>query len=181
MDVLLSILKNPFFWGLVVGLVFAGMALWGHWKTKRDFARYKKMLSDKMEIESDNHRKLKEEKEKLARENENLRLKVGSGGNHSVRELEREVEIFARAEKSMVVNAPGFAAAWESAKASAHDELVSEERGRSIPKRIFRKFFGSESALSGTDAEQRPSLPDKSGSSSENRRQRSEETAERSS
>lgn len=158
MDFLLPILKSAFFWGLLTGLFFAGMALWSHWKTLREFSRYKKMLSDKMELEADNHRKLKEEKEKLAQENENLRVKVGSGGNNPVRDLERELEIYARAEKSMIISAPGFGAAWESAKSSAHEEIVAEERGKSIPKRIFRKFFRGEGAL----ADGRSLLPDRS-------------------
>ena len=41
----------------------------------------------------------------------------------------------------MVVNAPGFAPAWESAKDAAHHELREEEQGKSLPRRIFRKFF----------------------------------------
>lgn len=149
MDILLPILKSAYFWGLVTGLFFAGMALWSHWKTKREFSRYRKMLSDKMEIEADTYRKTKEEKERLAQENENLRVKVGSGGNNPVRDLERELEIYARAEKSMIISAPGFGAAWESAKAVAHDEILGEERGKSIPKRIFRKFFRADGVPAG--------------------------------
>ena len=32
---------------------------------------------------------------------------------------------------------PGFAAAWENAKAEAMRELEDEERGKSVPKRLF--------------------------------------------
>lgn len=159
MDIILPILKSAFFWGLITGLFFAGMALWGHWKTKLEFGRYKRMLSDKMEIEADNYRKIKEEKERLAQENENLRVKVGSGGNNPVKDLERELEIYARAEKSMIISAPGFGAAWESAKAASHDEILAEERGKSIPKRIFRKFFRPDAAPS-SESGNRALLPD---------------------
>jgi hypothetical protein len=37
---------------------------------------------------------------------------------------------------------PGFAPAWETAKAEAHTELVEEESGRSAPRRIFSRLFG---------------------------------------
>lgn len=160
-----------------MGLFFAGMSVWTHWKTKREFARYKKMLGDKMEIEADNYRKLKEEKEQLSRENENLRVKVGTGGNNPVRELERELEIYARAEKSMTINAPGFGGAWESAKSAAHDEVLEEERGKSIPKRIFRRLFRGETAPSGDRPGERHALPDLSRASGDGKGRRAEERA----
>ncbi|MEM0969310.1 MAG: hypothetical protein AAGJ31_08180 [Verrucomicrobiota bacterium] len=164
MEFLKPLLTSGLFWGFVAGLFLAGMSVWNHWKTKRDFGRYKKMLSDKMELESENYRKLKEEKEKLAQENENLRLKVGSStGAHSVRDLERELEIYARAEKRMIINAPGFGGAWESAKSASNDELLQEERGKSIPKKIFRKFFRADATPT---AEVVESLPEKGEASS---------------
>jgi hypothetical protein len=145
-----QILSSQFTWGLLVGFFFTGMALWGRFKTEMEFRRYKKLLGDKMELESEQYRKIKEDRERLGQENENLRLKVGSTKENPTRELERELEIFARAEKRMMVNAPGFAGAWESAKAASHDELVEEERGKSLPKKIFRKFFRSEGSPVGT-------------------------------
>jgi len=146
MDLLTTILKNPFTWGLLVGLFFAGLASWSHVKTWMEFRRYKKLLGDKMELEADQYRKIKEERERLGQENEHLRIKVGSGKDNPAKDLERELEIFARAEKRMMIQAPGFAGAWESAKAASHDELVLEERGKSLPKKIFRKFFRGEAS-----------------------------------
>ncbi|MEQ1843473.1 MAG: hypothetical protein ABL994_23950 [Verrucomicrobiales bacterium] len=156
---LTPILKSQFTWGLLVGLFFVGMTLWSHFKTRMEFRRYKKLLGDKMELESDQYRKIKEERERLGQENENLRLKVGSSKENPARELERELEIFARAEKRMMINAPGFAGAWEAAKAASHDELVQEERGKSLPKKIFRKFFRGE----GSPVVDMPVLETKSG------------------
>jgi hypothetical protein len=166
MDFLTTILKSPFTWGLLVGLFFAGLAAWGHFKTWMDFRRYKKLLGDKMELEADQYRKLKEERERLGQENENLRIKVGTGKDNPVRDLERELEIFARAEKRMMIQAPGFAGAWESAKAAAHDELVQEERGKSLPKKIFRKFFrGDASPAVEVAALESKGGPDREGTS----------------
>ncbi len=141
MEFILNVIKSPFTWGLLLGLLFFGMAFWNLWKTKLEFSRYRKHLSDKMEIEADQVAKMKEDKEKLSQENENLRIKVGSTKDTPAKELERELEIFARAEKAMILNAPGFAQAWESAKSVAMDEILEEERGKSLPRRIFKKFL----------------------------------------
>ena len=146
MDFLNSIFTSEAFYGfvggLIVGAIFIGMALMNHWKTRRELKRFQKMLNDKLQLEADHMSGLKGEIETLKNENENLRMKVNSGNNRdSAHTLERELEIFARAEKTMVKNAPGFAPAWQTAKEGAATEIEEEERGKSLPRRIFRKFF----------------------------------------
>jgi hypothetical protein len=42
----------------------------------------------------------------------------------------------------MLINVPGFAPAWETAKSEAHADLVDEESGKSTPKKIFARLFG---------------------------------------
>jgi len=141
-----SLSESPFLWGLATGFglgaIFCCMSLVAHWKTKRELKRYQQHLSDKLQIEAEQFSELKKASEGLKAENENLRLKIGAGKtSDSVESLDRELEIYARAERRMVVNAPGFAGAWETAKASAHEEIQEEERGKSLPRRIFKKFF----------------------------------------
>jgi len=80
---------------------------------------------------------------RLRKENENLRVKVASFNEFPERRLERELEIYARAEKRMVVGVPGFAGPWESAKQDALAEIQGEEAGQSLPKRVFAKLFPS--------------------------------------
>ena len=63
------------------------------------------------------NRQLSHEVSTLA--NENLRLKVAQMAEKPNAKLEHELEVLARAEKSMMINAPGFAPAWETAKAAA--------------------------------------------------------------
>ena len=46
----------------------------------------------------------------------------------------------------MLVQVPGFAPAWETAKTEAHTELAEEEAGQSAPRRIFSRLFGTSSA-----------------------------------
>lgn len=143
MDFIKQVASQPFFWGLALGLVFCGLSLWAHFKTKLELKRYRRHLSDKLEIEAQHLTDLKTEKDKLKEQNENLRLKTKGGNSSPGQNLERELEIFARAEKSMYVSAPGFSGAWENAKTAALEEVEEEEDGKSLPRKIFRKFFSA--------------------------------------
>lgn len=137
---------NTFVYGFLLGSVFLLMALWNHWKTKREFGRYKTHLSDKLELDSRNLQELNKERTRLTQENENLRVQIARLNERPDNKLQREVEILARAEKHMMMNAPGFAPAWEMAKSQAATSLQAEEAGQSFPQRIFRKLLGTPSS-----------------------------------
>lgn len=142
MDLLKTILTHWFFWGFVLGFFLCILSVLSHQKTKREFRRLKGHLGDKLEIEAEKLGEMKSQIDTLKTENENLRMKVNSGRVQSdVTSLERELELYARAEKVMVMNAPGFAQAWEKAKEAALCELEAEESGKSLPRRIFKRFF----------------------------------------
>jgi len=136
-------LIHPFALGLELGLVFTALVSFRLWREKGELKRFKRHLSDKLEIEAETLNRLKREAETLRKENDNLRLQVGSMNQTQEVRLVRDLEIFARAEKRMIVSAPGFAPAWENAKAEAQAELADEEAGRSLPKRVFSKLFGA--------------------------------------
>ena len=137
-----EILSSHFVWGLALGLLFAVLSAWSHFKTKREYKRYRRHLSDKLELEARQYELLRKEKETLTKENENLRLRVGQLNEKPDMKQSRELEIFARAQKMMMVQAPGFAGAWEQAKTAAAEEMAAEDQGRSLPKRIFSRLFG---------------------------------------
>jgi hypothetical protein len=136
-----QILVNPFTWGLLLGLVFTALALYRLVWLKSEFKRYKRHLSDRLEIDAESHQKGRSELDRLKKENENLRVKIASLIDFPERRLERDLEIYARAEKRMVVGVPGFAAPWESAKHDALLEIQGEESGQSLPKRVFARLF----------------------------------------
>lgn len=136
---------HTFGYGFLLGCVFLVLAMWGHWKTKREFSRYRRHLSDKLELDSRNVQELNKERTRLAQENENLRVQVARLNEKPENKLQREVEILARAEKQMMINAPGFAPAWEMAKSAAMASIETEERGLSFPQKIFRKLLGPSS------------------------------------
>jgi hypothetical protein len=132
---------HPFALGLYLGLIFAALALLRSWRIGRELKRYQRHLSDKVELEGDAIKRVRLDQEALRKENENLRIKVAGLNEMPDRRVQRDLEIFARAEKRMLISAPGFAPAWENAKSAATGEIEEEEAGRSLPKRIFGKVF----------------------------------------
>lgn len=137
---------NTFVYGFLLGCIFLGISLWNHWQTKREFRRYRNHLSDKLELDSKQIQDTNKERARLAQENENLRLQVARLNERSDNKMQRELEILARAEKQMVITAPGFAPAWEMAKSQALSQLEAEEKGQSFPQKIYRKLIGSGSS-----------------------------------
>ncbi len=160
-------LTYPFVWGLGLGLLLAGFLLFRLWSTKGELKRYRRHLSDKLELEADVMKQLKADKAKLEKENENLRVKVSSYNEMPDRRAQRDLEVFARAEKQLLVHVPGFAAPWEKAKAEAMSEVREEEEGKSVSKRVFSKLFGG------------PVLPEKTGGQEPVRRQLLEDEDDR--
>src|SRR5262245_31354594 len=98
--------------GLALGVLLLLFSMRSHWRTIRDFKRYKHMLSDKLELEQRQLKDLGSERDRLLKDNENLRVKVLQLNERADNKLARDLEIFARAEKQMKINAPGFAGAW---------------------------------------------------------------------
>lgn len=135
-------LFQPFNLGLGLGLIFTGLALWRVFRVKMELSRFKRHLSDRIELEAESVRRAKAEVEQLRRENEQLRIRVASLVDTPEWRAHRDLEVYVRAEKRMLVNAPGFAAAWENAKAAAQAELQEEDAGKSLHKRVFSRLFG---------------------------------------
>jgi len=138
-----EILVQPFYLGLELGLFCAAISLWRLMVVKWDLRRFKQHLSDRIELEADSVKKAKGELETLRRENEQLRIRVQSFNERADWKAPRDLEVYARAEKRMLMTVPGFAPAWENAKSDAIAELQSEDTGQSLPKRVFSRLFGS--------------------------------------
>jgi len=138
-----NLLLHPFTLGLGLGLIFTALALWRVIGLKLDLSRFKRHLSERLEVEAASIGKLKTDLETLRKENEQLRIRVAEFNQVPEWRAQRALEVFARAEKRMLLGAPGFAPAWENAKAAAEDELKEEEAGRSLPKRVFAKLFST--------------------------------------
>ncbi len=141
--------------GFYLGCIFLIIACYNYLRLKGELARFRRHLSDKLEIEAETMKKIKAEQENLRKENESLRVKVNALNEIPDRKLQRDLEVYARAEKRMLINAPGFAPAWETAKSDAHTDLAEEEAGKAPSKRIFARLFGggnsATAALPGRD------------------------------
>jgi hypothetical protein len=149
-----DVFLHPFALGFYAGSVFTVLALYQYFRLKAELARFRRHLSDKLEIEAEAMKKTRQDLESLRRENESLRVKVNALNEAPDRKIQRDLEVYARAEKRMLLGVPGFAPAWETAKSEAHCELVEEESGKSAPKRIFARLFGG-----GGGASERAALP----------------------
>jgi hypothetical protein len=141
----MDFLNNHFFWGLgigaalgLIGIIFTLLRLW---ETKGEVNRLRRHLSDKLELEADATGRLRKDLQELRENNEHLRMKVASLNQLPDRRQQRELEIYARAERFMVSSAPGFPAVWEEAKRNALTDLESEEAGKSLPKRVFNALM----------------------------------------
>jgi cell division protein FtsB len=141
-----EIFTHPVAIGFYIGSVFTVLALYNYIRLKGELARFRRHLSDKLEIEADTMKKVKQEQETLRKENESLRVKVNALNEIPDRKVQRDIEVYARAEKRLLLSVPGFAPAWETAKTEAQAELAEEEAGRASHKRIFARIFGGTNA-----------------------------------
>ncbi len=138
-------LHQPIFWafvgGLFLGLIVVVFLSLRFLDSKKEIRRLKRHLADKLELESEATNRLRVDLQELKQQNENLRIKVANLNQLPDRRLQRELEIFARAERWMVSSSPGFPAIWEEAKRNAIGDLEQEEHGRSLPKRMFNALL----------------------------------------
>ena len=141
MDFVIVIVKSPFVWGLAIGFGFFVYTLFRLGVSSRELSRYKRMLSDKMEVEAELTQRLKSERQKLEKENKNLRVEVSILSEKPDAKIENEREILLRAEKSMVMNAPGFPAAWETAKQTRPTKSRMSSRVRVCLSESLKSFL----------------------------------------
>jgi hypothetical protein len=141
----MDFLNHHFYLGLgigaalgLIGIAFSIMRLLD---TKGEVRRLKRHLSDKLELEAEATNRLRLDLQELKQQNENLRIKVANLNQYPDKRLQRELEIYARAERFMVSSSPGFPAVWEEAKRSALSGLEQEENGNSLPKRVFNALL----------------------------------------
>ena len=141
----MDFLHNHFYLGLsigvVLGLIGAGFAVIRLLDTKADVRRLKRHLADKLELEADATGRLRQDLLEMKQQNENLRIKIANLNQYPDKRLQRELEVYARAEKFMVSKSPGFPAVWEEAKRTAITGLEEEETGKSLPKRVFNALL----------------------------------------
>lgn len=123
--------------GLGVGLVIALIVyIWQkigkneiEKKSKEEITRLKGMLADRMDIESEGLNKLKAENEELKKANENLRITNANLMQKPGRAEVNRLHIYQQAVDRLVINSPGFGAAWQSALKESEEEFAKTYTG----------------------------------------------------
>jgi len=112
-------------------------------KHKKELAEYKSHLERQMKITDSGQKTMLAEMEALKRDNENLRISVKTLGQKPGRAELRQFNIYDNALRKMMLQAPGFSSAWESALQESEREYEESEAGF---KNIIGKVFGSGSS-----------------------------------
>ena len=123
--------------GLGIGLVIAIIVyIWqkigrsdAEKKSKKEIARLKGLLADRMDIESEGVTKLKTQNEELKKANENLRITNANLMQKPGRAEVQRLHIYQQAVDRLIINSPGFGAAWQSALKESEDEFAKTYTG----------------------------------------------------
>lgn len=149
MEQFIEILKTPFVWGLLLGLLIAFFAWKSGLSTKmrlsRDVRRLESELRElqghlntQLKINSQGNKSLQEELDEMRRQNENLRVSIAGLQSKPGRAEVRQFQVTESAVRLMREQAPGFAPAWEKAVRQAEVEVESAESGL---KKLVRKVI----------------------------------------
>lgn len=109
--------------GLLVFMVMAVKLKNQKNQSDREVARYKQMLTDRMELESEGVTKLKKENEELRKANENLRITVQTYSQKPGRKELQRLNVYQTAVDRLIINSPGFGAAWQAALKESEEEF----------------------------------------------------------
>lgn len=92
-------------------------------KGEAEAARLRRMLSDRMELESEGLDRLKKENEDLKKQNENLRISIQTYAQKPGRKELQRLSVYQTAVDRLIINSPGFGAAWQAALKESEDEF----------------------------------------------------------
>ena len=135
-----EIIKNPFVWGLALGLLVAAFILKNAISSKLQFKReirriegemrdLQSHLNTQMKITATGSESLTKQVDELKIQNENLRVNLAALQNKPDKAEQRQFRLQEMAVGAMREQAPGFAGAWEKAMRQAEAEMNSAENG----------------------------------------------------
>jgi len=128
-----SIIANPFAKGLAIGIFFSLFILVRGILRRRELAqevtRLRTHLHTKLEIDSKENERRKQEIEILKQERDNLRITVQSLNQKPGRKEIRQYYLYQTALDMMFEKAPGFAPAWQITLKEAENLFEKSEKG----------------------------------------------------
>ncbi|MGL1931642.1 MAG: hypothetical protein OCC45_07750 [Desulfotalea sp.] len=129
----LGIIANPFVKGLLLGLIVCLIVYVRNYMRRRELnreiIRLRSHLHTKLEIDSKDNERRKNELEKLKQERDNLRITVQSLNQKPGRKEVRQYFIYQTALDIMFEKAPGFAPAWQITLKEAEGLFEKSEKG----------------------------------------------------
>lgn len=124
--------------GLIVTLVVWMGKLGVRSSLQKEITGLKDHLHTQMSINAKGYEELKKEVELLKRQNENLRITIATLSNKPGRAELKTLQIWDKAIRTLILNSPAFAPAWEVAIAEAKKDLDDTDSG---VKALVRKVF----------------------------------------
>lgn len=105
---------------------------------QKEITGLKDHLHTQMSINAKGYEELKKELEMLKQQNENLRITVATLSNKPGRAELKTLHTWDKAIRTLVLNSPAFAPAWEMAVAEAKNEIESTDVGvKALVRRVF--------------------------------------------
>ena len=169
MDVTLEILKNPFTWGLLLGLLLTAFVLKSGLSARRqakteikrlatELRELQGHLNTQLKINSTGNAAMQDELESLRKQNENLRVNNSALQQKPGRAEQRQLQVYEVAIRHMREQAPGFAQAWEKAVREAESEIEASESGfKKLVRRVMPNIgIASASSPSESDEDEKP-------------------------
>ena len=130
---LTTIIANPFAKGLAIGLFFCIIilvrGLLARRELSKEVSRLRTHLHTKLEIDSKENERRKQEIEILKQERDNLRITVQSLNQKPGRKEIRQFYVYQTALDMMFEKAPGFAPAWQITLKEAEKLFEKSEKG----------------------------------------------------
>lgn len=128
-----AIISNPFAKGLALGILFCIIIFIRGFLRRRELSqevvRLRTHLHTKLEIDSGENERRKNEIETLKQERDNLRITVQSLNQKPGRKEIRQYYIYQTALDMMFEKAPGFAPAWQITLKEAEKTFDDSEKG----------------------------------------------------
>lgn len=130
---LMTLIANPFAKGLIVGIIICIIIYIRGFMRRRELAkeveRLRTHLHTKLEIDSSDNERRKQELDRLKQERDNLRITVQSLNQKPGRKEIRQYFLYQTALDMMFEKAPGFAPAWQVTLKEAENLFEKSEKG----------------------------------------------------
>ena len=129
----MELLNNPVIVGILASLsgAFIAFLLFQIEKIKyrKEIKELKKHLNNQMEITAEGTKTIREELEKMKKQNENLRISLRTLQQKPDRKEIRLLYIYDKALSKLIENAPGFGPMWVKSVKEAEEDYTEVESG----------------------------------------------------